>query len=46
MIGELEHWPSSTERTLPHFIASLFDLVENDLLGDRVQLANPEESGS
>lgn len=33
VVGKLEHWPSSTARTLPHVIASLFDLTETDLLG-------------
>ena len=40
VVGELEHWPSSTARTLPHFIVSLFDLTEIDLLGHRGLLAN------
>ncbi|MHA8018665.1 hypothetical protein ACX94F_01235 [Stenotrophomonas hibiscicola] len=40
VVGELEHLPSSTARTLPHFIASLFDLAEIDLLGHRILLAN------
>lgn len=31
VVGEFEHWPSSTARTLPHFIASLLDLAEIDL---------------
>lgn len=39
MVGELEHWTSSTARTLPPLlIASLFDLAEIDLLGHRVLL--------
>ncbi|MBK0052632.1 hypothetical protein [Stenotrophomonas sp. S39] len=40
VVGELEHWPSSTARTPSHFIASLFDLAEIDLLGHRVLLGN------
>ncbi|MNN42487.1 hypothetical protein D3C81_1566710 [compost metagenome] len=40
VVGELEQWPSSTERSRPHFTASLFDLAEIDLLGHRVLLAN------
>lgn len=38
VVSELEHWPSSTARTLPHFIASLSDLAEIDLLCHRVLL--------
>lgn len=40
VVGELEHWTSSTARTLPHFIASLFDLAEIDLLGHRMLRSN------
>ncbi|MBC9081065.1 MULTISPECIES: hypothetical protein [Stenotrophomonas] len=40
MVGELERGPSSKAFTLPHFLASLFDLAEIDLLGHRVLLAN------
>lgn len=40
MVGELEHWLSSTARSRPHSIASLFYLAEIDLQGHRVLLAN------
>lgn len=40
MVGELECGPNSRAHTLPHFLASLFGLVETDLLGNRVLLAN------
>lgn len=39
MVGELEPWPSSKTRGLPHFLATLFGLAELDLLGHRVLLA-------
>ena len=40
VVGELEHWPSSTARTPSHFIASLLDLAEIDRLGHRGLLGN------
>lgn len=46
VVGELEHWPSSTARTLTDFRASLFDLGEIDLLGRRMLLTNvPTQAG-